>query len=118
MLNATGIPRLAARTARALARLGFDVTGTGDAAAASATTVTYSGQADSAYTLATALRAAPAAQNLLAEPDRPPGPGHADHRQRFRGRERALGAPARLRREGPARPQRAQRGRADCGAEP
>lgn len=70
VLNATGIPRLAARTARALTRLGFDVTGTGDAAAASATTVTYSGtaQADSAYTLTTALRAAPAAQNLLAEP--------------------------------------------------
>ena len=46
------------------------MTGTGDAAATSATTVTYSGtaQADSAYTLMTALKATPAAQNLLAEP--------------------------------------------------
>ncbi len=70
VLNGTGIPRLAARTARELTRLGFDVTGTGDAAAASATTVTYSGtaQADRAYTLAAALKATPAARNLLAEP--------------------------------------------------
>ena len=70
VLNGTGIPRLAERTARELSRLGFDVTGTGDAAAASATTVTYSGtaQADSAYTLTTALKATAAARNLLAEP--------------------------------------------------
>ena len=46
------------------------MTGTGDAAATAATTVTYSGtaQADSAYTLMTGLKSAPAAQNLLAEP--------------------------------------------------
>jgi len=46
------------------------VIGTGDAAATAATTVTYSGtaQADSAYTLTTALRATPSTQNLLAEP--------------------------------------------------
>ena len=70
VLNATGIPGLAARTARRLTRLGFHVTGTGDAAATAATTVTYSGtaQADSAYTLMTGLKSAPAAQNLLAEP--------------------------------------------------
>jgi len=57
-------------TARRLTRLGFGVTGTGDAPATGATTVTYSGtaQADSAYTLMTALKATPAAQNLLAEP--------------------------------------------------
>ena len=70
VLNATGIPGLASRTARRLTRLGFHVTGTGDAAATAATTVTYSGtaQADSAYTLMTGLKSAPAAQNLLAEP--------------------------------------------------
>jgi LCP family protein required for cell wall assembly len=70
VLNATGITGLAARTARRLTRLGFDVIGTGDAAASAATTVTYSGtaQADSAYTLTTALRATPATQDLLAEP--------------------------------------------------
>ena len=70
VLNATGIPGLAARTARRLTRLGFHVTGTGDAAATATTTVTYSGtaQADSAYTLMTGLKSAPAAQNLLAEP--------------------------------------------------
>ena len=68
--NSVELLRIADVATRALTRLGFDVTGTGDAAAASATTVTYSGtaQADSAYTLTTALRAAPAAQNLLAEP--------------------------------------------------
>lgn len=70
VLNGTGIAGLAARTARQLTRLGFDVVGTGDAAATAATTVTYSGtaQADSAYTLMTGLKATPAAQNLLAEP--------------------------------------------------
>jgi LCP family protein required for cell wall assembly len=70
VLNGTGIPGLAARTARRLTRLGFHVTGTGDTAATAATTVTYSGtaQADSAYTLMTELKSAPAAQNLLAEP--------------------------------------------------
>ena len=47
------------------------MTGSGERAPpTSATTVTYSGtaQADSAYTLMTALKASPAAQNLLAEP--------------------------------------------------
>ena len=70
VLNGTATPGLAARTARRLTRLGFDVIGTGDAPATSTTTVTYSGtaQADSAYTLTTALKATPAAQNLLAEP--------------------------------------------------
>ena len=68
VLNGTGTPGLAAQTARRLTRLGFDVIGTGDAAATSTTTVTDSGtaQADGAYTLATALKATPAAQNLLA----------------------------------------------------
>jgi LytR cell envelope-related transcriptional attenuator len=70
VLNGTSIAGLAGRTARRLTRLGFDVSGTGDAAAASTTTVTYSGtaQADSAYTLMTALKVTPAAQGLLAEP--------------------------------------------------
>jgi LCP family protein required for cell wall assembly len=70
VLNGTAAPGLATQTARRLTRLGFDVIGTGDAAATAATTVTYSGtvQADGAYTLATALKATPAAQNLLAEP--------------------------------------------------
>jgi hypothetical protein len=59
------------------------VTGTADAAATSATAVTYSGtaQADSAYTLATALKATPAAQNLLARPAPQTGrPGPASAR--------------------------------------
>jgi LCP family protein required for cell wall assembly len=70
VLNATGTPGLAGQTAAQLRTLGFDVTTVGTAAAASTTTVTYSGtaQADSAYTLMTALKTAPAAQNLLAEP--------------------------------------------------
>jgi LCP family protein required for cell wall assembly len=70
VLNGAGIGGLAGQTASRLRKLGFDVTGIGDAAAASATTVSYSGtaQADSAYTLMTALRATPAAQNLLPEP--------------------------------------------------
>jgi LCP family protein required for cell wall assembly len=70
VLNGTAVPGLAARTARRLTRLGFHVTGTGDGAATAVTTVTYSGtaQADSAYTLMTGLKSAPAAQNLLAEP--------------------------------------------------
>jgi LCP family protein required for cell wall assembly len=70
VLNGTGIAGLAGRTARQLRNLGFDVIGVGNAPAASTTTVTYSGtvQADTAYTLMTALTATPAAQNLLAEP--------------------------------------------------
>jgi LCP family protein required for cell wall assembly len=70
VLNGAGIPGLAGQTATRLRRLGFDVIGVGDSGPASTTTVTYSGtaQADSAYTLMTALKATPAAQNLLAEP--------------------------------------------------
>jgi hypothetical protein len=70
VLNGAGIGGLAGQAASRLRKLGFDVTGTGNTAAASATTVSYSGtaQADSAYTLMTALRATPAAQNLLPEP--------------------------------------------------
>jgi LytR cell envelope-related transcriptional attenuator len=65
---------LAGQTAWRLARLGSDVTGTADAPATSATTVTYSGtgQPDSAYTLMTALKATPAAQTRL--PGRPRRP--------------------------------------------
>lgn len=77
VLNGTGIPRLASRTARKLRALGFDVVGTGNASApASATSVAYSGtaQADSAYTLMTRLQGTPSAQNLLAEPA--PQAGH------------------------------------------
>ena len=106
-----------------LTRLGFDVTGTGDAAAASATTVTYSGtaQADSAYTLTTALKATagrtePAGRAGPA--DRPAGPGHADHRQRLHGREGARRA-ALCRPERPARGHRAgQAGRAAASGSP
>jgi LCP family protein required for cell wall assembly len=71
VLNGTGIPRLAARTARELRALGFHVAGTGNTVSpASATTVTYSGtaQADSAYTLITRLQGSPSGQNLLGEP--------------------------------------------------
>jgi LCP family protein required for cell wall assembly len=70
VLNGTGTPGLAKQTARQLRALGFDVTGTGDAPATSATTVSYAGtvQADPAYTLMTQLKATPAAQNTLAEP--------------------------------------------------
>jgi LCP family protein required for cell wall assembly len=71
VLNGTGIPGLARKTAAALTRQGFDVIGTGDSATpAATTTVTYSGtaQADAAYTLMSALTATPSAQNLLPEP--------------------------------------------------
>ena len=70
VMNGTGIPGLAGKTAARLRALGFDVIGTGNAPATATTTVTYSGtaQADSAYTLMTALKATPAAQNQLAEP--------------------------------------------------
>ena len=49
VMNGTGQPGLARQTARQLRALGFDVTGTGDAPAASTTTVSYAGtaQADS-----------------------------------------------------------------------
>jgi hypothetical protein len=70
VLNGASVPGLAGQTANRLRQLGFDVIGTGNTTAASTTTVTYSGtaQADSAYTLMTALKATPTAQNLLQEP--------------------------------------------------
>jgi LCP family protein required for cell wall assembly len=70
VLNGAGTPGLAGQTARKLRKLGFDVVSVGNAAATATTTVTYTGtaQADSAYTLMTALTAAPAAQNLQAGP--------------------------------------------------
>jgi LCP family protein required for cell wall assembly len=70
VLNGTGTPRLADQTASRLRGLGFRVIGTGNAPPTSTTTVTYTGtaQADSAYTLMSALDATPAAQNLLPEP--------------------------------------------------
>jgi LCP family protein required for cell wall assembly len=79
VLNATGQPGLAARTAQQLQQLGFDVIGTGDAAYSSTTTVEYAGtaQADAAYTVGTALTSFPAGENMLPE-DSPqtgrPGP--------------------------------------------
>ncbi|HEY6276556.1 MAG TPA: LCP family protein [Streptosporangiaceae bacterium] len=70
VLNGAGTAGLAGQTARKLRKLGFDVVSVGNTAPTATTTVNYSGtaQADSAYTLMTALKAAPAAQNLLAEP--------------------------------------------------
>jgi LCP family protein required for cell wall assembly len=70
VLNGTGQTGLAAKTAAALKELGFDVTSIGDAPYTSTTTVSYAGldQADYAYTLMTALKSWPAAQNTLAEP--------------------------------------------------
>ncbi len=70
VLNGTGTPGLAKQAATQLRSLGFDVTGTGNAAITTTTTVNYAGtaQADSAYTLLTQLKGAPAAQNTLAEP--------------------------------------------------
>jgi len=60
----------AGQAAASLRKLGFDVIGVGDTGPAATTTVSYSGtaQADSAYTLMAALKATPAAQNLLQEP--------------------------------------------------
>jgi LCP family protein required for cell wall assembly len=70
VLNGTGTARLAGQTATRLRGLGFRVIGTGNAPPAGITTVTYTGtaQADSAYTLMSALGTAPAAADLLAEP--------------------------------------------------
>ena len=70
VLNATGQPRLASRTAASLRKLGFKVVGVGNSAATSTTTVDFAGltQADGAYTLMTALKSFPAGQNTLAEP--------------------------------------------------
>jgi LCP family protein required for cell wall assembly len=68
--NGTGQAGLAARTRTALKRLGFDVTGIGDASYTPTTTVDYAGlsQSDGAYTLMTALKKFPAGNNTLAEP--------------------------------------------------
>lgn len=70
VLNATGRSGLAKRTATALKKLGIQVASVGDAPYTATTTVDYSGtaQADSAYTLMTALKSFPAAKNLLSEP--------------------------------------------------
>jgi LCP family protein required for cell wall assembly len=70
VMNATGQPGLAASAARSLRKLGFHVTGIGNAAATTTTTVDFAGltQADGAYTLMTALKSFPAGQNTLAEP--------------------------------------------------
>jgi LCP family protein required for cell wall assembly len=75
VLNGTLQTGLARRTAAKLRKLGFDVTGTGNAASTTTTTVDYAGldQADGAYTLMTALKVSnpsdfPAGQNTLAEP--------------------------------------------------
>jgi LCP family protein required for cell wall assembly len=70
VLNATGQSGLAATTAAALRKLGFDVIGIGDAPYTATTTVNYAGltQADGAYTVMTALTTFPAGVNTLAEP--------------------------------------------------
>jgi hypothetical protein len=70
VLNGTGQAGLAAQTAQQLKALGFDVVSIGDAPYTSTTTVNYAGlaQADSAYTLGTALSNFPAGQNTLADP--------------------------------------------------
>jgi LCP family protein required for cell wall assembly len=70
VLNGTGQPGLAGSTAASLRKLGFHVTGIGNAAATTTTTVDFAGltQADDAYTLMSALKAFPAGQNTLAEP--------------------------------------------------
>jgi LCP family protein required for cell wall assembly len=73
--NGTGQSGLAATTRTALEKLGFDVTGVGDASYTPTTTVDYAGleQADSAYTLMTKLNVSNASNfaagdNTLAEP--------------------------------------------------
>jgi LCP family protein required for cell wall assembly len=70
VLNATGQPGLAGRTAAALRKLHFDVIGIGNAPYTSTTTVTYAGidRSDSAYTVMRALKTFPAGQNLISEP--------------------------------------------------
>jgi LCP family protein required for cell wall assembly len=70
VVNATGQTGLATRTRTALRKLGFDVVSVGDAAYSANTTVDYAGlaQAEAAYTVMTALKAAPAGDNTLVEP--------------------------------------------------
>ena len=86
VLNGTGTPGLATQTARQLRALGFDVTGTGDAPATSATTVTLLGHRAGGQRLhaddraqGDPGRAEPAGRAGPA--DRPAGRGHADPRQ-------------------------------------
>jgi len=68
--NGTGQSGLAGKTATALRRLGFDVTGIGDTTYTSTTTVNFAGeqQAQGAYAVMSALTKFPAGQNTLAEP--------------------------------------------------
>jgi LCP family protein required for cell wall assembly len=70
VLNGTGQTGLAAQTAAQLQALGFDVVGTGDAPYTSTTTISYAGlaQADSAYTLGTALSTFPVGDDTLSNP--------------------------------------------------
>jgi LCP family protein required for cell wall assembly len=70
VVNATGRSGLATRTAQQLRQLGFNAQPvTGGAPYSSTTTVQYAGtaQADSAYTVMTALNSFPAGQNTLPE---------------------------------------------------
>ena len=79
VLNATGRSGLATRTAQQLRQLGFDVIGTGDAPYTSTTTVEYAGkaQADSAYTVMSALSSFPTGKNTVPDDaaDQIGGPG-------------------------------------------
>jgi LCP family protein required for cell wall assembly len=71
VLNGTGESGLAASSAAALRKSGFDVTGTGDAPQAPATSVSYVGTAGAggAYALSSALTQAPAAADtMLTQP--------------------------------------------------
>ena len=70
VLNGTGQSGLATRTRAKLRKLGFDVISIGDTSYTTTTAVDYGGltQADSAYTLGTALTKFPAGQDTLAEP--------------------------------------------------
>jgi LCP family protein required for cell wall assembly len=70
VLNATGQSGLADRTRTALRKLGFDVVSVGDTTYSATTTVQYAGlaQADSAYSVMTALKAAPTGHNTLLQP--------------------------------------------------
>lgn len=70
VVNATGQPGLATRTAQQLRQLGFNAEPVpGGAAYSPRTSVQYAGtaQADAAYTVMTALNSFPAGQNTLAE---------------------------------------------------
>jgi hypothetical protein len=80
VVNATGQTGLAARTAQQLTQLGFNaVAEPGGAPYTSTTSVQYAGtaQADSAYTLMTALNSFPAGENTVPAdaPDKVGSPG-------------------------------------------